>query len=132
MMILVDSTVWIDFFRGRVSAQADYLTKALEEEEDICICGPVLTEVLQGIIDETQFQKAKEFFGRLIFLPLTERSFVLSAEIYRQARLNGRVVRKTIDCIIASCAIAHNIPLLHNDEDFNVLQKHSKLHCLKI
>lgn len=132
MMLLVDSTVWIDFLRGRITSQADYLTKALETEEDICICGPILTEVLQGIADENQFRKAKEFFGRLICLPLTEQSFILSAEIYRKARSHGHIIRKTIDCMIAACAISHNISLLHNDEDFNTIERYSKLLCLKV
>lgn len=132
MMLLVDSTVWIDFFRGRATAQVDYLTRTLEKEEDICICGPILTEVLQGIIDENQFKKTGEFFGHLIFLPLTEYNFILSAEIYRKARSHGHIIRKTIDCIIAACAIAHNIPLLHNDEDFKKIEQYSKLHCLKV
>ncbi len=132
MMLLVDSTVWIDFLRGRVTSQADYLTEALENEEDICVCGPILTEVLQGIVDETQFKKTKEFFSRLISLPLTEQSFILSAEIYRKARSHGHIIRKTIDCMIAACAITHNVSLLHNDEDFNIIERYSKLHCLKV
>ncbi len=115
-----------------MTAQVDYLTNTLEKEEDICICGPILTEVLQGIIDENQFKKTKEFLGRLIFLPLSEQCFTLSAEIYRKARSHGHIIRKTIDCIIAACAITHNVHLLHNDEDFNIIEQHSPLHCLKV
>ena len=131
-MFLVDTTVWIDYFRGNDTAQVKYLTSALEADQDICICGPVLTEILQGITDEEQFVKTKKFLGFLIYLPLSESNFLLSAEIYRSSRSKGKSVRKTIDCFIASCAITHKIPLLHTDEDYVIIEKYSQLKCLKV
>ena len=130
-MFLVDTTVWIDFFRGHETVKTAYLTRALEEGEDICICGPVLTEILQGIQGDSQFKQAVKFLDFLIYLPLSKENYLLSAEIYRKARAKGKSVRKTIDCIIASCAIAHNVPLLHNDEDFFIIEKYSRLKCME-
>lgn len=131
-MVLVDSTVWIDFFRGVECSQVRYLTRVLEKEKDICICGPILTEVLQGISNEQQYIKIKEFFDLLTFLPLTKDHFLLSSDIYRKVRKKGYSIRKTIDCIIASCAVHYNVSLLHNDEDFYTIEKYSKLKSIRI
>lgn len=131
-MFLVDTTIWVDYFRGKDTSEVKYLTNALETDQDICICGPVLTEILQGISDDDQYAKTKKFLDFLIFLPLSEQNYLLSAEIYRHARAKGKSIRKTIDCFIASCAITHKIPLLHNDEDFLVIEKYSQLKCLNV
>ena len=130
-MLLVDSTVWIDFFRGRETPQVIFLTESLEKDEDMCICGPILTEVLQGIADEHQYRKTREFFSPLVFLPLTEDHFLSAADIFRKARMSGESIRKTIDCIIASCAILQHIPLLHNDNDFLIIERFSRLKTVK-
>jgi len=131
-MFLADSTIWIDFFRGKETPKVNFLTTALENEEDICICGPILTEVLQGIGNKEQFKKTKNFLNFLVYLPLSKETYILSADIYRAARAKGQIVRKTIDCIIAACAISHNVALLHNDTDFLKLEKYSNLKCLEV
>jgi predicted nucleic acid-binding protein len=130
-MILVDTTVWIDFFTGKQKPQVDTLEVLISEGEDICICGLVLTEVLQGVKSEKQYKKIKDYFKNLIFLPMTQPMHIHSAEIYRSLRKKGITIRKPIDCMIASIAIAHSIPLLHNDKDFNPIEKYCRLKVVK-
>jgi len=70
MMVLVDTTVWIDFFAARSSPHVAALESLIERREDICICGIILTEVLQGIRKDSEFQKTRDLFNNLIFLPM--------------------------------------------------------------
>lgn len=127
MMIMVDTTVWIDFFAARSTAQVITLETLIKGREDICICGIILTEVLQGIRKETEFRKTRDLFNSLILLPMTYSTFVRSAEIYRDLRKRGITIRKSVDCMIASVALENDIPLLHNDKDFHPIEKHCGL-----
>ena len=130
-MILVDTTVWIDFFTGKPTPQVDILELLISEGQDICVCGLVLTEVLQGVREEDQYKKIKTHFENLVFLPMTQAMHLHSAEIYRYLRKKGITVRKPIDCMIASVAIAHKVQLLHNDKDFTPIEKHCGLRIVK-
>jgi len=129
-MILVDTTVWIDFFAARSLPQVVALESLIERREDICICGIILTEVLQGIRKESEFQKTKDLFNNLIFLPMYYPVFLRSADIFRKLRRKGITVRKSLDCMIASVAIENNALLLHNDKDFQPIEKHCSLEVL--
>lgn len=126
-MVLVDTTVWIDFFADRSEPHVGKLQELIESEEDLSLCGVVLTEILQGIRTDKDFNKTKEYLDDLIFLPMRHRTFVRAAEIYRSLRNKGITIRKPVDCMIASVTIEYNIHLLHNDRDFNYIAKHSKL-----
>lgn len=130
MMVLVDTTVWIDFFAGQMLTHIETFESLLEQEEDICICGMILTEVLQGIRKETEFQKTKNLFNSLIFLPMSYSTFLQSAKIYRKLGQKGIIIRKSIDCMIASVALENNISLLHNDKDFLPIERYCKLKVL--
>ena len=130
-MILVDTTVWVDFFSGRPCPHVDILEQLLQTGEDICICGIILAEVLQGIRSDSDHTKTKEFFESLIFLPMTRTTFLLSSKIYRTLRKKGITIRTPLDCMIASVAIEHRLPLLHNDRDFNQIAKHTSLEVVK-
>jgi len=129
-MVLVDTTVWIDFFAGRNESHVMSLQELIERQEDLSLCGVILAEVLQGIRSDAEFIKTKEYLGDLIFLPMRYATFVQAAEIYRSLRKKGATIRKPVDCMIASVAIEFNIQLLHNDRDFNNIAKHSKLRSL--
>ena len=130
-MVLVDTTVWIDFFTGKATSQVDILELLISEGQDICVCGLVLTEVLQGVREEKQYKKIRKYFENLLFLPMTQAMHLHSAEIYRSLRKKGITIRKPIDCMIASVAIAHGVHLLHNDKDFKPIEKHSGLMTVK-
>jgi len=126
-MVLVDTTVWIDFFADRSEPQVAALQKFIEIEEDLCLCGIILAEVLQGIRSDEDYIKTKDYLDDLIFLPMLQATFVRAAEVYRSLRKKGVTIRKPVDCMIASVAIEHDIPLLHNDRDFDHIAKHSEL-----
>lgn len=100
---------------------------AIDDTEDICTCGVILTEVLQGIRDDNEFELVKGMFESLTCLPMHNDSFVKSAQIYRSLRRHGITIRKPIDCMIASVAIISDVPLLHNDRDFQPIERHHQL-----
>jgi len=127
MIILVDTTVWIDFFAGRSLPHVAVLEDLIEHREDICTCGIILSEVLQGIRKDTEFRKTRDLFNILIWLPMPYIVFLRSAEIYRKLRKKGITIRKPLDCMIASSAIENDIPLLHNDKDFQPIAKYCGL-----
>ena len=129
-MVLVDTSVWIDFFAGRNDSHVMSLQESIESEEDLSLCGVILSEVLQGIRSDADFTKTKEYLDDLIFLPMRRATFVKAAELYRSLRKKGVTIRKPVDCMIASVAIEYNAQLLHNDRDFNHIAKHSKLRIL--
>ena len=126
-MVLVDTTVWIDLFTGRQSPQVDALESLIRNKEDLCICGVILTEVLQGIRSEKQYRATRERFAGLIFLSMGQTIFVRAADMYRLLRRKGITIRKPIDCMIAAVAIECEIPLLHNHRDFDPIARHCGL-----
>jgi hypothetical protein len=127
MMILVDTTVWIDFFAARSLPHVVALETIIKRRKNICICGIILAEVLQGIRQDTAFRKTRDLFNTLILLPMPYTVFLRSADIYRKLRKIGTTIRKPLDCMIASVAIENDIPLLHNDRDFQPIEKHCGL-----
>jgi predicted nucleic acid-binding protein len=127
LMVLVDTSVWIDFFADRSEPHVVALQKSIESEEDLCLCGIILAEVLQGIRSDEDYIKTRNYLDDLIFLPMRQTTFIRAAEVYRSLRKQGVTIRKPVDCMIASVAIEHDIPLLHNDRDFDYVAKCSNL-----
>ena len=126
-MIVVDSSVWIDYFNGKITKQTNLLDFLLGNEL-IVIGDIILTEVLQGFQQDKDFNKAKKLLGSLLFMEMLGRQLALRrAENYRILRKKGVTVRKTIDVIIATFCIANNLPLLHSDRDFSPMEKHLNL-----
>ena len=130
-MVLIDTTVWIDFFKNKHTPQVSVLELLLSEGEDVCTCGIVLAEVLQGVRDDRTYRKIKSDFNNLIYLPMNQSTFVKSADMYRNLRKKGITIRKSLDCMIAAVAIAHHVQLLHNDRDFDPIEKHYGLNVVK-
>ncbi|MBW1999952.1 MAG: PIN domain nuclease [Deltaproteobacteria bacterium] len=128
-MVLVDTTVWIDFFSARSSGHVVALESLIKNREDICICGIVLTEVLQGIRKDSEFKKTRDLFNNLLFLPMPYPVFLKAAEIYRGLCRKGITIQKSVDFMIASVAIENDVPLLHNDRDFEIIKEHCGLKC---
>jgi len=120
-MTAVDTSVWIDLFAGRDTPEVVTLQALISEREDICICGVILTEVLQGIRDERAYRRTEAILSNLIFLPMARETFLLAARIYRSLRAQGITIRNTVDCMIAAVCMAHNARLLHNDRDFDFI-----------
>jgi predicted nucleic acid-binding protein len=129
-MILVDSSVWIGYFNGKINPQTDWLDYALGKE--IIIVGDlILVEVLQGFQSDRDFRKAKELLMNFRIMEMLGLELSLkSASNYRFLRKKGVTVRKTIDVIIGTFCIHHNLSLLHGDQDFDPLIKHLGLNAV--
>lgn len=126
-MIFVDSSVWIDYFNGRLTRQTELLDEFLGHEP-IVIGDLVLTEVLQGFQDDRDFDRARKLFDSFVFRPmLGKECAVKSAENYRILRKKGITVRKTINVMIATFCIENNLPLLHSDKDFQAMEEYLTL-----
>lgn len=118
-MILVDTSVWIDFFAGREPSHVTRLESFVEDSHDLALCGIVLTEILQGIVDDAARRRVLRYLRSLVMLPMPDAVFVRAAEIYRKLRSQGVTIRRTNDCIIAATVLHHRCELLHNDRDFD-------------
>ena len=129
-MVLADTSTWIDYFRGRETIETFYLTDLIAEKADLCISGVILAEILQGIASERQYKSVDHYLQDLIYLPMSRSAYIRSADIYRKAKAHGAIIRSTIDCLIAACAIEHSVPLLQNDKDYLTIAKYSSLKIL--
>lgn len=129
-MILVDTSVWIDFLRGTNSPQRRLLHRLIEEEEDISLTEIILTEILQGIKEDKDFKKVRDYLQEFpIYKPQGTVTYLNAARIYRDCRKKGKTVRKTVDCIIAAVCMENNLSLLHKDNDFNQIAACTPLRC---
>lgn len=129
-MILVDTSVWVDFFSGRNLPHVATLERLIQENNDLALCGIVLTEILQGIADDASYRRLQRYLEALIMLPMPQSVFIQAADIYRSLRKKGLTIRKTNDCIIAATALEHRCRLLHNDKDFLPIANHFPLKIL--
>ncbi|MGN6705037.1 MAG: type II toxin-antitoxin system VapC family toxin [Rhodanobacter sp.] len=123
-MILVDSSVWIDYLRGRETRQTDRLHTLLGTEP-LAIGDLILTEVLQGTTSDKDFRDVLRLLGSLDVVQLGGPAVaVQAARNFRTLRDKGVTVRKTIDCVIATRCIADGLTLLHSDRDFQPFVVH--------
>jgi predicted nucleic acid-binding protein len=117
-VIVVDSSVWIDYFNG-VDSKTTGRLDALLGAEPVAIGDLILAEVLQGFRNETHYKTAKELMLSLtVFDMLGQEMAIKSADNYRALRAKGVTVRRTVDVIIATFCIDHELPLLFEDKDF--------------
>jgi predicted nucleic acid-binding protein len=131
-VIVVDTSVWIDYFNGRTTAETDLLDRLLGAER-LLIGDLILAEVLQGFRSERDFSQALFLLGTLEFRPMVGREIaILAAQNYRTLRAEGVTVRKTIDALIATFCIRGSHVLLHSDRDFDGFERHLGLVVLKI
>jgi predicted nucleic acid-binding protein len=123
-VILVDSSVWIDYFRGSPTREADRLD-ALLGSEILLIGDLILTEVLQGFVADRAFNQARRMLGALEVVEIGGRDVAIrAAQNFRLLRARGITVRKTINTLIATRCIADKIPLLYSDSDFDPFIAH--------
>jgi hypothetical protein len=123
-VILVDSSVWIDFFNGRSSRETDLLALLLRRR--ILLTGDlILAEVLQGFREDHQMGRARRALLSLPYADMVGQEVALaSAQNYRLLRGKGVTVRKTIDVLIATFCIRSGHVLLHTDRDFEPMAEH--------
>ena len=123
-MLVVDSTVWVDYFNGVKNQQTDYLYQ-IADKTPILIGDLILAEVLQGFREDTDFELARRIFSKFLQVEMVNRDLaVQSARNYRLLRRKGITVRKMIDSLIATYCIENEHDLLHNDSDFDGYEKH--------
>lgn len=123
-MILVDSSVWIDYFRGVVTPQTEKLDSLLGIEP-IATGDLILTEVLQGFVSDRDFNQAKQLMTSLVVVDLAGQGIAIqAARNFRALRKLGVTVRKTIDTVIATRCIESKMSLLYSDRDFDPFVEH--------
>jgi len=124
-VILVDTSVWIEVFRARRPLDLE----AVLDFDDVVTCLPVIQEVLQGFRDEAAYRQARESMRSLPIVesPLREEVFSDAVDLYRGARRSGLTVRSSVGCLIAACAIRHDLEVLHRNRDYSALARVSPL-----
>ena len=129
-MILVDTSVWIEFFR----ASSDFDLEAAVDLDEVVTCLPVIQEVLQGFVDQRAYQVAREsmYAFPAVESPMSEEVYQAAIDLYRSARHAGLTVRSGVDCLIAVCALRHSLTVLHRDRDFDALARISPLDARRV
>ena len=129
-MVLVDTSVWVEVFRR----PSRFKLESVADLEEVVTCLPVLQEVLQGFRDERAFQIAREAMHALPIVesPLQIEVFEEAVNLYRLARRAGATIRSGVDCVIAACAIRHELTVLYHDRDFEALTRISPLRAQEV
>ena len=132
-MIVVDTTVWIDFFNGAGTPEDRHLQQLITVGRSLALTDLIFCEILQGIREDAAFEQTR---GLLLWYPILrlERlaTFEHAAQLYRTCRRRGLTVRKTIDCLIAALCIEEDVELFHKDADFDAIARVAPLrvYCL--
>lgn len=120
-MILVDTSVWIDYLRGDAKPATRALDGIMDAQRPFAITGVIYQEILQGADSERSYQWLRDYFGTQRFLHPNDpiETHARAAGIYGRCRRAGITIRSTLDCLIAQLAIEHEAVLLHSDRDFS-------------
>lgn len=118
MRVLVDTSVWVDFFNGHDSREATSLARYIESDADICTCGIVLAEFFQGLRKASSIARLRSYFeAMLYFRPSEPGTYFAAADLYRRLRAGGVTVRSMPDCLIACVAAEGGAAVLAKDKD---------------
>ncbi|SLM30616.1 PilT protein domain protein [Desulfamplus magnetovallimortis] len=122
-MILVDTSVLIDWLKGKSNAPVECLKEIIQRDLPFGITSMIYQELLQGAKNDKEYELLKEYLSSQNFYhPLSPVfTYEEAARIYFLCRKKGVTIRSTVDCLIAQIAIEHNLFLLHNDRDFNLM-----------
>jgi predicted nucleic acid-binding protein len=127
-LIVVDTSVWIDFLNGSQSAQSIEMHRLIRENERVLLTGHVMVEILQGYSSKAEADQIGAFLLEFPFLdPDNPIDYVAAADLYRTARTSGITLRSTVDVLIAIPCIRVGAWLFHNDRDFDNLATVSDL-----
>lgn len=128
---IVDTSVWINYLNNIIDEQTD-LTDSFIKKDEIFMLPVIVQEVLQGIKEEKHFELTKIALLELPLLPYNDVEMAVSAaSLYRYLKLKVVTIRKPNDCLIAAICIKQDIPILHNDRDFDNIAKHTSLKIYK-
>jgi predicted nucleic acid-binding protein len=131
--VLVDTSVWIDFFNNAATKEADLLAGYIRDDIPVYLCAVILQEILQGFNNDKDYGIVKDLLVSYPFLETEPVKFAIgAAEFYRKMRKIGKTIRKSNDCLIAYHAIFYNIPVLHRDRDFSIMAQHSSLKVVDV
>jgi len=130
-VIVVDTGIWADWFKGTESPEVGRLDHGLEAQ-DVGLVPLVLTEVLQGFRLDRDFVRARDLLLELPLLTLDADGHIAAARLYRGLRSRGITVRGTIDCIIAQTCITAGVELLSSDQDFAAIARHTSLRLCSV
>ena len=123
-MIVVDTTVWIDFFEARETPYDLRVKRLIEEDAPVALTDVIYCEVLQGISEEAAFHRTREILRAFPILTIQGLgTFDLAAAIYRACRKKGLTIRSSTDCLIAATCLEAGAELYHNDRDFEAIAK---------
>jgi predicted nucleic acid-binding protein len=124
-VVLVDTSAWIEVFRR----PQRLVLETVVDFDEIVTCLPVVQEVLQGFTTEEAFRVGRDAMRALPIVesPLGDEVFLEAVDLYRRARRAGVTIRSGVDCLIAACAIRHDLAVLHHDRDYPALAKVSSL-----
>ncbi|MCG8525137.1 MAG: PIN domain nuclease [Opitutales bacterium] len=123
-MILVDTSVWIDFLEGNDHWTKERLKKKINERVSVTYIDLILLEILQGIRSEKDRRKIERYFSNFVLLNQTRISILLAAKIYQELQRKGIKIRSLIDCLIAAISIETGARILHKDRDFDHIEKY--------
>ena len=127
-MIVVDTTVWIDFLEARGTAFDRHLAELVENDAPIGLVDVVYCEVLQGIRDEDAYRRTRlSLLAHPILRPRGLETFEAAANLYRTARRQGLTIRRSVDCLIAATCLEAGAEIYHNDRDFDAIARVSDL-----
>ena len=127
-MIVVDTSAWVDFFRGRATPVASTLERLIDGQADLATTETILMEVLAGAAPGEPLARIRaELISRPILRLEGLADFEEAAQIYRSCRSAGHTLRNLLDCLIAVPVIRHSASLLHNDRDFDTIARHTSL-----
>ena len=124
-MILVDTSALIPYLTGRETAASALLERLVSEEVEIALTPEIVQEVLQGARDDKEWRTLKRYLvgQRVLATADPLRSHAEAARIYYDCRRRGLTVRSTLDCIVAQTVLEKNVPLLHDDRDYDAIQR---------
>jgi predicted nucleic acid-binding protein len=129
-VVLVDTSVWIEVFRKPARLQlAD-----IADLDDMVTCLPVIQEILQGFDSEAAFLRARQAMlaFHIVESPVGRDAFLEAADLYRAGRRMGLTIRSSIDCLIAVCALRHQLEVVHCDRDFDQIAKIAPLRARNV
>jgi len=125
-VVLIDTSVWIDFFQASGSSHALALESLIRDNNRAMTCGIILQEVLQGIRDDKSYTLTKDRLSRLPYLEIDKETYIYASSLYRILRVKGITV-PPVDVTLAGLAVQRGIPFYTRDEHFKTIAKHSNL-----
>jgi hypothetical protein len=127
-VIVVDTTVWIDFLEERDTTFDLHLKRLVEEGASLALTDIIYCEVLQGIREDKTYRRTREILHAYPILRVQGlKTFDRAAAVYRDCRKKGLTIRSTVDCLIAATCLEADAEIYHNDRGFDAIARVSGL-----